>query len=177
LTLDSTLSWKPHIDQRISKPNSACYVIRSLKSIISLENLRMIYFSSVHSIISYCIIFVHNSTYNNTFFKLEKRVVRIMMNAGITESCCELYKKWNLLSLQTKYIISSLHIIVKNIKMFKSISLIHSVNTRHYSDLLLPSVHLYEVQKGMYHSEIKTFNCLPPRIKSLFCHIRKFVQR
>jgi len=52
LMLDSTLSWKPHIDQLISKLNSACYVIRSLKSIISLENLRMIYFSSVHSIIS-----------------------------------------------------------------------------------------------------------------------------
>ena len=57
LTLDSTLSWKPHTDQLISKLNSACYVIRSLKSLISLETLRMIYFSSVHSIISYGIIF------------------------------------------------------------------------------------------------------------------------
>ena len=67
LTLDSTLSWRPHIDQLNSKLNSACYVIRSLKSIISLENLRMIYFSSVHSIISYGIIFWGNSTYSNTY--------------------------------------------------------------------------------------------------------------
>jgi len=57
LTLDSTLSWKPHIDQLISKLNSACYVIRSLKSLIPLETLRMIYFSSVRTIISYGIIF------------------------------------------------------------------------------------------------------------------------
>jgi hypothetical protein len=57
MTLDSTLSWKPHIDQLISKLNSICYVIRFLKSIISFENLRMIYFSSVDSIISYGIIF------------------------------------------------------------------------------------------------------------------------
>jgi hypothetical protein len=35
LTLDSTLPWKPHTDQLISKLNSACYVIRSLKSIMS----------------------------------------------------------------------------------------------------------------------------------------------
>jgi len=70
LTLDSTLSWKPHIDQLISKLNSACYVIRSLKSVISLENLRIIYFSSVHSIISYGIIFWGNCTYGNTIFNL-----------------------------------------------------------------------------------------------------------
>jgi len=66
LTLDSTLPWKPHIGQLTSKLNSAWYIIRSLKSIISLENLRMIYFSSVHSIISYGTIFWDNSTYSNT---------------------------------------------------------------------------------------------------------------
>jgi hypothetical protein len=42
LTLDSTLSWKTHIDQLSSKLNSACYVIRSLKSVISAMNLRTI---------------------------------------------------------------------------------------------------------------------------------------
>jgi len=82
LTLDVTLSWKPHIDQLISKRNSARYVIRSLKSIISLENLRTIYFSSVHPIISYRTIFRGNSTYSNTIFKLQKRVITINVNAG-----------------------------------------------------------------------------------------------
>jgi hypothetical protein len=44
LTLDSTHSWKPHTDHLVSKLNSACFVIRSLKPIIPLETLRMIYF-------------------------------------------------------------------------------------------------------------------------------------
>jgi len=39
LTLDSTLSWKIHIDQLSSKLNSTCYVIRSLKSVISTRHL------------------------------------------------------------------------------------------------------------------------------------------
>ena len=43
LALDCTLSWKPHTDQLITKLNSACYVIRSLKSLAPLETLRMIY--------------------------------------------------------------------------------------------------------------------------------------
>jgi hypothetical protein len=92
LTLDSTLSWKPQIDQLISKLNSKCYVHTYLKSIISLENLRMIYFSSVHSIISHGTIFWGNSTHSNSIFKIQKRIIRIMMNAGNRESCRELFK-------------------------------------------------------------------------------------
>jgi hypothetical protein len=81
LTLDSTLSWKTHTDQLSPKLNSACYVIRSLRSIISSKNLRIIYFSYVHSITVYGIIFWGNSPYSNNVFKLQKRAIRIM-NAG-----------------------------------------------------------------------------------------------
>jgi len=58
--------------------------------------------------------------------------------------------------------------------MFKSISVLHSINTRLCSELHLPSAHLFKVQKGVYHSGIKVFNCLPPRIKSLSSDMRKF---
>jgi len=154
--------------------NSACYIIRSLKSIISLENLRMIYISSVHSIISYGIIFWGNSTYSNTIFKLQTRVIRIMMNAGNRESCHELFKILNILPLYSQYILSLLLFVVKNINMFKSNSVVQSINTRHCSDLYLSLVHLSKVQKGGYHSGIKVFNCLPPRIKSFSSDMRKF---
>jgi hypothetical protein len=93
LTLDSTLSWKTHTDQLSSKLNSACYIIRSLRSIISTKNLRTIYFSCVHSIIAYSIIFLGNSPYSSNIFKLQKRSIRIIMNAGNRVSCLELFKK------------------------------------------------------------------------------------
>jgi len=38
LTLDSTLSYKTHIEQQSCKLHSACYVIRSLKYVISTKN-------------------------------------------------------------------------------------------------------------------------------------------
>ena len=58
--------------------------------------------------------------------------------------------------------------------MFKSNSVVHNINTRHSSDLYLPSAHLSKVQKGVYYSGIKVFNCLPPGIKSLCGDVRKF---
>jgi uncharacterized protein YbaR (Trm112 family) len=93
LTIDSSLSWKMHIDQLCSKLNSACYVIRSLIPVILTENLRTIYFSYMHSTIAYGIIFWGNSPYSNNIFKLQKRAIRIIMNVGNRESCRELFKK------------------------------------------------------------------------------------
>ena len=95
------------------------------------------------------------------------------MNAGNRESCCELIKKQNILPLYSQYILSLLLFVVKNINMFKSNSVVHSINTRHCSDLYLPSVHQSKVQKAVHHSGIKIFNCLPPRITSSSGDLRK----
>jgi len=123
----------------------------------------MIHFSSVHSIISYSIIFLGNSGHSNTIFKLQKKVIRIMMNAGIRQSCRELFRELNILPLHSQYILSALHFVVKHINMFKLNSTIHSIKTRHCSDLHLPSVHFSKVQKCVYYSGIHVFNYLPAR--------------
>jgi len=123
---------------------------------------------------SYGIIFWGNSTYSNTIFKLQKRVIRIMMNAGNRDSCHELFEKLNILPLHSQYTLSLLLFVVKNRDTFKSNSVVQSINTKHCSDLYLPSVHLSKVRKRVYHSGIKVFNCLPPRIKSLCSDMRKF---
>ena len=108
LTLDSSLSWNLHIEQICNKPNSACYIIRSLRPIISTQNLRTIYFSYVHSIITHGIIFWANSSNSNTIIKLQKRAIRIIMNARNMVSCCELFKKLNVLPLHSQYILAQM---------------------------------------------------------------------
>ena len=92
LNLDSTLSWKSHIEKLSSKLNSAWYLIRSLRSIISAKNLRTIYFSYVHSIMMYGIIFWRSSPYSDNIFKLQKRTIRTMMNVNNRVSCRKLLK-------------------------------------------------------------------------------------
>lgn len=94
------------------------------------------------------------------------------MNAGNRQSCRELFRELNILPLHSQYIFSLSLFVVKHINMFKLNSMIHSINTRHCSDLHLPSVHLTNVQKGVYYSAIDVFNCLPAEIKS--GDIRKF---
>ena len=174
LTLNNTLSRKTHIDQLSPKLNSACYVIRSTRSVISMKNLRTIYFSYVHSIVAYGIIFCGNSTYSNNIFKLQKRAIRIIMNASNRVLWCEMFKKLNILPLHSQYILSLLFFVVKNIEKFISNSKVHSSNIRHRSDLYAPSIKLTKYQKAVYYSEIKIFNHLPQNIKSMSWDVKKF---
>jgi hypothetical protein len=160
ITLDNTLSWKTHIDQLSPKLNLACYIIRSLRSVISMKNLRTVYFSYVHSIIAYGIIFWGNSRYNNNIFKLRKRAIRIIMIGSKKVSCHELFKRLNILPLHSQYILSLLLFVVKNIEEFISNSGVHSINTRHSSDLYPPIKKLTKYQKGVYYSGIKIFSHL-----------------
>jgi len=174
LTLDSTLSWNLHIEQLNSKLNSACHVIRLLKTIISTKNLRIVYFAYVHSIITYGIVFWGSSPYSKNIYKLQKRVIRIIMKVDNRVSCHELFKKLNILPLYSQYILSVLLFVVNNIDEFTMNSNVHSIRTWHRSDLYPPLTRLTKYKKGIYYSGIKIFNYLPQNIKNLFRNVKKF---
>jgi hypothetical protein len=82
LLVDTALSWKNHIDQLVSKLNKSCYLIRSIKPFVSLEIIKMVYFSYVHSLLTYGMIFRGNSTHSKSILKIQKPVIRIMTNSG-----------------------------------------------------------------------------------------------
>jgi len=51
--VDDNLTWNHHMDQLISKLNSAHYAIRAVNAMLSRKGLRMLHFSYVHCIIAY----------------------------------------------------------------------------------------------------------------------------
>jgi hypothetical protein len=57
LILDKTLSWHPHIHKICAKLQSACYILRTLKPVLSVNNLKTMYFSYIRLVITYGIIF------------------------------------------------------------------------------------------------------------------------
>jgi len=79
----------------------------------------MVYFSIAHSIITYGIIFWGASTQNKVIFKIQKRIIRIIMNTGNKDSCRDLFKKLHILPLLFQNIFSLLMFVVKNKNFFK----------------------------------------------------------
>jgi hypothetical protein len=104
LTIDTTLTWKHHIGELTSRLNKACYAIRLIKPFMSLDVLRSTYFSYVHSIISYGIIFCGNSFHSEEIFKIQKRIIRIIMNSSKNAFCRQPFKDLNIHPIQFQYI-------------------------------------------------------------------------
>jgi len=167
LTIDDSLSWKAHIDQMMSKLNTACFVIQTIQAIMSLETLRMVYFAYIHSIISYGKIWGGNQPYSDKIFKIQKRVTRIITSSRTRDSCRELFKKLEILPLYSQYIYSISIFVIKNKHLFYTNNQIHSIHTRFKTNLHLPTANLTKFQKGVYYSAIEIFNSLPRKIKDL----------
>ena len=64
------------------------------------------------------------------------------MNSSKNASCQQLFKELNILPIQSQYICSMLLFVTKNIDQFLSNSQVHRINTRHNSDLYIPTANL-----------------------------------
>jgi len=105
LTTDTSLSWN-YFKELKSKLNKACYTIRSIKPFLCLGVIGIIYFSYVHSTLSYGKTFWGNSSYSKSIFKIQKRILRVITSYGRRDSCCELFRHLNILPLQSQHIFS-----------------------------------------------------------------------
>jgi hypothetical protein len=174
LLIDETLTWKSHIAYLLKRLGSACYAIRTIASDLSTDTLTMVYYAYVHSLMSYGIIFWGNSTHSIEIFRIQKRVIRIITKSSSRASCRQLFKQLDILPLPSQYIFSTLLFVIKNKNLFATNQNFHIINTRHNSDLHLPTCNLTLYQKGAYFSGIKLFNHLPQTLKGLSADIKVF---
>jgi len=152
----------------MTKLNKACFAIRAMKPILTLKVLRMTYYSYFHSVMSYGIIFWGPAHLSNNIFRIQKRMIRIITNKSRRDSCRQVYKQLQILTLHGQYVYSLLMFVSKFRELFLSNSDIHDRNTQYNLNLHHPSTNLKLVQRGVLYSGIKFFNHLPISIKLLF---------
>jgi hypothetical protein len=117
---------------------------------MSPETLRMVYFAYIHSVMSYGIIVGGNQPYSEKIFKIQKRVIRIITNSRMRDSCRELFKKLEILPLYSQYIFSISIFVIKNKHLFYT-----NIHTRFKTNIHSPTANLTKFQKGVYYSAIK----------------------
>jgi hypothetical protein len=123
---------------------------------------------------SYGIIFRGNSSYSSVLFKIQKRVIRMMMGCVYGESCRKLFKDLKILLHSSDSIFSLLLYIFNNRDYCASNSVYYSNNTRQRIDLHLPEVTLAMHQKGSSYSGINIFSAFLKAIKDISCNFNRF---
>jgi hypothetical protein len=57
LQIDSHLNWKKHNEYIISKFSSACFAMKTVMLLMTVDTLKLVYFTYFHSVLSYGLIF------------------------------------------------------------------------------------------------------------------------
>jgi len=128
----------------------------------------MIYYSYFHSVMTYGLLFWGNSPDSMQFFRLQKKIVRIMADCRYRDSCRKLFINLEILPLPSQYILSLLMFMIRNRSQFLVNSEIHHINTRQHANFYQLSVNVAKYQKGVCYLGVKVFNALPSDIKTEF---------
>jgi len=167
LTLNDSLTWKQHTDLLIKKMSSASYALRQVKYSLPIDTLKIIYYAHVHAIMSYGVIFWGNSPSAKKVFKLQKKIIRIITNTRPRDSCKEIFKNMQIMTLYSQYIYSIILFVVNNKYIFTTNNEIHKHNSRNNNNLHPALSSLTKFKKGPCISGIKAFNHLPQYLKAL----------
>jgi len=114
------------------------------------------------------------SEHSSNIFKIQKWIIRIIMNATNRDTCHQLFKNLKILPLKSQYIFPLLLFVAKNRDLYESNSEIHNINTRFSSDLHTPTANWTTFQTGPFYFGIKFFNHLPTSIKNTSHGINQF---
>ena len=171
--IENTLSWKAHIDHLLPNLCLACYGVRTFKPFMCQENLKSIYYSYFHSLMTYGIIFLGNSTHSSHVVRLQKRVIRIITDSRPRDSCRQLFKQLGILPLTSQYIFSLLLFVANNRALFQMNSEIHNINTRYGFNFHCP--HSFDnIQKWGRIYWYQGFQLPPYSYKNLSHNVNQF---
>jgi hypothetical protein len=107
-------------------------------------------------------------------FRLQKKIIRIMLGCRSRDSCRTLFKKLKILPLPSQYILSLLSVI-RNKKQYTYNSEVCHTDMRQHLHLHQPLPNLAKYQPGVYCLGIKAFNVLPSYIKQVSKSPKKFL--
>jgi hypothetical protein len=125
---------------------------------MSASSVKMIYYVFFHLDMSYGIMFWGNSSHSCMIFRLQKKAIRIMEGCGNRVSCRNLFKKLEILTLMSQYIIISANVCSSKQKIFfLTNDESHNIDSRQRNDLHLPQANLTIYQRGAQYLGIKIF--------------------
>jgi hypothetical protein len=106
ITVDETLSWKPHITKVCNKISRSIGVIKRLNKFLPVESLVTLYNSLILPHINYGLL-AWGHKYERVF-KLQKRAVRSIINTKYNAHCYPIFKTLKLLSVKDIFKIQGL---------------------------------------------------------------------
>lgn len=166
-TLDKHLSFVNHIDSVCSHLQRAFFAIVTLKNSLKQEDLLNVYYSLVYCHLNYNVQIWGQSVESNRVFILQKRIIRLMYNIQQFESCRNVFKTNNILTLTSIYLLKILTYIHINKNKYLLNSDFHKHETRLKDVFRLKKPNHTFYKKSPIYAGCDLYNKLTPFYKSI----------
>jgi len=135
----------------------------------------MIYFTCFHAVMECGIIFWGDSVESKRIFQKQKRIIRIMTGSTSRISRRTLFKKLQILTLTSQYILSLIRFLSSNLEIYNFNTSVHNINTRHKLKLHKPATIITMYERSVYCNSINIYNKLPDDLVELVSNKKCFL--
>ncbi|PNF29254.1 hypothetical protein B7P43_G10478, partial [Cryptotermes secundus] len=167
VNISNNLKWSSHIQSLCLKLNKVCYIIKSLKDVVSFSTLRNVYFAKFQSLISYGLIFWGGECESSKILKIQKRILRLIKGVNSRTTCRPIFKDLKILTVTSLYIFEVLCYFQKFNLYTTRNSDLYEYNTRRKEDFHVRSCSTSTSKKSVINMGIKAYNRLPLKIRKL----------
>lgn len=165
--LDEHLSWREHCESLVAKLHSVAYLIKSLRALLTQDQLISLYYAQCVSRILYGIGFWGKSSATSNVFLAQKRVLRAIAGVPQTFSCRGLFKQYGVLTFYGHFIMELCVFVFLNRNDFARCGDYHNYNTRHKDDYTVVYNRLNVCGNAPCNMGPKLYNKLPDSIKNV----------
>jgi hypothetical protein len=103
VTMDQNQTWKPHIETLKAKLSFYTFTLNKIKNILPKAALKILYYSLIHSSITYAILAWGNARSIKKIFQIQKRAIRIINHKPYNDHTNILFKNNQILKVQDIY--------------------------------------------------------------------------
>lgn len=165
--IDNNLMWKYHIDEIKVKISKLIGIIYRIRSSFNLLNLKQIYLSLIYPYFIYCSSIWGGaySTYTQSLFITQKKLIRAMFNCNRYEHTHQYFRDNNIMKIRDIITLQS-NLFVFNALHFHPIDtgfepISHNIETRRALDLRLPLCRTTHAQQNILFRGARLWNQLP----------------
>jgi len=138
------------------------------------NTLKMIYFAYFHADLEYGI-FWGDSVESKKIFQQQKRIIRFITGSTSRISCRTLFRKSEILTLTSQYILSLMWFLSSNLEIYTFNTSVHNINTRRKLKPHKRATRLTMYQRSVYYNSINIYHKLTDDLAELASNKKCFL--
>ena len=178
VTIDDVISWNKHIDNMCITLSQRIGLLRRLHKLIPFHLRKILYYGLIQSILDYCCVVWGNTSKTNIdrVYKMQKRALRVLLNADFDTPSNDLFKAADVLSVKQRIFYFTCILVFKYFEnsvptyiadMFMPLMNVHDYPTRAAISrkLLLPQFRTESGQRTFVMRASRIWNSLPENLR------------